>query len=254
MSTTRTTISTGLGESFWVKDRIAPTLMWARERGSFHSRVHVANYYSLLKPDDRIRATAVVDLITSDGNHIASHQEELGPEEHVQVEVVDMEPDFEGTVAVRLLPHTSIEHSHRYLGTLYFVSWYDDEGHVQFSHEQNRMTFDVEQPPRTFLSPGIFLRPELDVNFVLQNNYYGDTPLVSEVVEVALVDADGVDLYKAEFRLPARNSRVLSIDDVFPGAAERARGTVAVRARGSHLNHPFTFVNHANGDFNVHHF
>ena len=254
VTATGTDVGTGTGEAFWVRDRIVPTLMWGRERGPFHSRVHVANYYSLLRPDDRIEATVVIDLIDSVGAHVASYQQELGPEEHVQVEVSALVPEFEGTIAVRLLPHTSIEHSHRYLGTLYFVSWYDDAGHVQFSHEQNRMTFDVDQPVRTFLSPGIFLRPELTVSAVLQNNYFGAAPLPTEDVELALVDVDGTELAVETVRLPARHARVFPLAELFPDAIGRERGTVAVRARGRHLNHPFTFVQHANDDFSIHHF
>jgi len=249
-----TITSAGVGETFWVKDRIVPILMWGREGAGFHSRVHVANYYSLLKPDEAVAGTVLLDLISSNGDLVASEKFDLGPEEHVQVEVGSLLADFEGTIAVRLVPRAELAHPHRYLGTLYFVSWHDDDGHIQFSHELNRMTFDVENPVRTYFSPGIFLRPELAVNVILQSSYFGDEPLPAEQISMALVDVDGKDLATASVSMPARTSKVVALTDLFQGAAERARGTVAIRIRAARLNHPMTYISHANGDFNIHHF
>lgn len=243
---------TPIGEEHWVRDRIVPTLMWGREQSGFHSRVHVANYYSLLKPDEHPDATVIVDLINGGGNRVASHEGQLGPEQHLQLEVADLVSTFEGTIAVRLVPKQTLEHNHRYIGTLYFVTWYDEAGHIQFSHEQNRMTFEPAGRPRTYLSPGILVRPELDIAFILQNSYFGAEPMQNDSVEIALVDAGGRELAARQAQLPARTSTVLSLAETFGQLP--VMDTIAIRVRGNHLNHPFTFVSHANGDFALHHF
>jgi hypothetical protein len=240
------------GEANWVRERVVPTLMWGREDGAFHTRVHVANYYSLMGGDGPVTATALVDLVDTGGAVVAAYEHRLEPEQHLQLDLRDLVASFEGTIAVRLLPTPAPQHSHRFIGTLYFVSWFDDHGHVQFSHEQNRMTFEQDVNERTFLSPGVLLRPEVSLGFIVQNSYFGDEPLADDSIEVAVLDDRGNELGAKRLQLPARTSRVVDVDSFAQGLASHQ--TVALRVRGRHLNHPFTFVRHTSGDFSIHHF
>jgi hypothetical protein len=252
MTTTGVRPALRRGEGGWVRERVVPTLMWARETTGFHTRIEAANYYSLLWPERDVVATLLVDFIDERGELVGQHEQTLGPAQHAHVETKSVVPEFEGTVAVRLVPDPPAEHAHRYLGTLFFATWYDDAGHVQFSHESNRMTFDADESARTFLSPGTIVRPEIAFEFVLQNTYYGDGDIVSDV-DLALLDFDGRVLASTGHAMAPRTSSVLGLE-VFGDGAQRARGSVAVRVTGRHLNHPFTFIHHRNGDFNIHHF
>jgi len=89
------------------------------------------------------------------------------------------------------------------------------------------------------------------VSVILQNCYYGDE-VIDEHVELSLVVGDVIA--SAEISLPPRHSRVIDLDETFNGAFSNASTSVAIRATGRYLNHPFTFVNHVNGDFSIHHF
>jgi len=97
-------------------------------------------------PDRSTECRAYIDLISHDGDLVTAYEQLLGENEHVHVRVAELVDRFEGSIGVRLVPIEPLSHSHRYIATLYFLSWADDRGHVQFSHEQNRMTFDVESP------------------------------------------------------------------------------------------------------------
>jgi len=232
-----------------VRDRVAPTLMWGRVAPGFGSRVEIANYYSLLQPGADVRATATVDLISDDGVWVAGHSTELEPRQQVHLDLSELTDAFEGTIAVRLNPAALPDHPHRYLGTLYFVTWHDDRGHVQFSHEQNRMTFEVENE-RNFLSPGIELRPELEVDVIVQSNYFGPRPPTHQDASITALSAQGERLGNTTATIPAGGSRRVPLASLAPGH----EGTVSVEVEGANLNHPFTFIRHVSGDFNIHHF
>ena len=252
MTVVQTPAEARTGEANWVRERVVPTLMWGREDGTFHTRVHIANYYSLMGGEEPVSAIALVDLVDADGTVVGSIERPLEPEQHLQLDVRDVVSSFEGTIAVRLLPNPPPAHSHRFIGTLYFVSWFDDLGHVQFSHEQNRMTFEQDVSERTFLSPGVLLRSEVQLCFIVQNSYFGAEPLADDTIEVAVLDDRGNELGTRRMQLPARTSRVIDVESVAPGLAPHQ--SIAVRVKGRHLNHPFTFVRHASGDFSIHHF
>jgi len=155
-----------------------------------------------------------------------------------------------------MVPHPVPEFKHAGVGTGYYVYYFDNEGHADFSHEWDPMRFTQRRSPPWLcvVRPTAFPETQL----IVMNSYYGQDESAGSTQWVArLRDGQGVVVAEREMeRIPPRGSRRLRLDEIFPdiAALEARAGTIAVEAVGMNMQGPFTWVSVPGGDFNIHHF
>lgn len=240
----------------YVINRTVPTLVWGREAPDFHTRISLFNYYSLLFPDQNIRAMAHLYIFGEDGKELGHVQETLNPLQQWQYNLSQALGDFQGSIGVQLVPDhlPSIKHD-RFLGTLFFATYWDTQGHCDFTHETDRMRF--EQDSRIQYEPAaIPTSHNLELSIVVQNSFFGeDDSQCDRSWEVEIRDSAGEQLMRRSLTLEPRASIVVPLEDLLPDYRRRLGGRAgSIHVKGRHINQPLTFVRHSSGDFNIHHF
>lgn len=239
-----------------IRQRFVPTVVYAREDDEFHTRLCVYNYFSELFPQVKSGATVAVWLFDTSGNLVAQHDIQIGYRGQVQLDLSTLGVTFEGTAGVSLIPDTPPEFPHKGVGTGYYVLYYDDQGHADYSHEWEAMRFTQAQAPPWLC----VIRPLLfpDTQLIVMNGYYGTDPREGTAQWVVrLRDGQGAILHEVRMEpLPPRGSKRFPLSTVFPDLAEVARShpTLGVEVTGTNIQGPFTFVRVPSGDFNIHHF
>jgi hypothetical protein len=240
----------------YVINRTVPTLVWGREAPDFHTRISIFNYYSLLFPEQDVRAVAHVYLFGEDGQELGHVQETLNPLQQWQCDLAKVSTEFQGSVGVQLVPDylPPLKHD-RFLGTLFFATYWDLQGHCDFTHETDRMRF--EQDSRMQYEPAaIPTSDNLDVSIVVQNSFFGkNESQCDRSWDVEIRDAEGKQLSHRSLTLAPRASIVIPLEDLLPDYRRRLGGRAgSIHVKGRHINQPLTFVRHRSGDFNIHHF
>jgi hypothetical protein len=241
-------------ESPYIVDRIVPMLIWGREDGDFHTRVSLFNYYSLLFPDRNVSATARVFLFDHQGCAAATAERLLKPLAQWQFDLADVVSSFQGTVAVQLIPDYIPRLEHRaYVGTLFFTTYWDGHGHCDFTHETDRMRFEDDARIQ-YDATAIPRSPFVDLSVILQNSFFGsDVARCDPSVSIEARDDGGEVMARRRLSLPPRGSTLLPLGELVPDERARRRAR-SLHVRGRHINQPLTFIRHASGDFNLHHF
>ena len=88
----------------YVINRTVPTLVWGREDDDFHTRISLFNYYSLLFPDQSVRAIAHLYLFGEDGQELGHVQKTLNPLQQWQYDLSKTSTRFQGSIGVQLVP------------------------------------------------------------------------------------------------------------------------------------------------------
>lgn len=240
-----------------IRGRFLPTMVYARERDGFHTRLCVYNYFSELFPDAVSGATVFLWFFDDQGKMVAQRAIPIGFRGQLQFDVASIGIAFEGIAAVSLVPDAAVPaRHHRLVGTGYFVYYSDDAGHADCSHEWEPMRMESSQG-----APWICLvRPRFfpDTHIVVMNAYFGDDARAGAAEWTArLRDGQGHCLAsRAMAPLPARGSARFALSELFPDIAARAEraDNLAVEVQGSNIQGPFTWVQVSSGDFNIHHF
>ena len=250
------TASRAGGAQEFVRHRFVPTSVYAFERGGLHTRLCVYNYYSELYPDVTTGATACMWFFDQSGREVARREEHLGYRGQLRFEVSEVRRDFEGIAALSLVPDTLPDFKPPRVGTGYYVYYYDDEGHADFSHEWEAMKFEPSgsAPWLCLVRPLLFP----DTQLVVMSSYFGPDADAGRSEWVArLRNAHGAVVAARKMPpLPPGGSARLHVGEVFPdvrGLAER-EGTLSVEVQGSNIQGPFTYVRGPGGDINIHHF
>jgi len=244
------------GKQAYVIQRTVPTLAWGREGGGFHTRISLFNYYSLLSEDPPVSSRACIYLFDEDGREAGRKERTLGPREQWQFDLSSAVGDFQGSVAVQLIPDPFPQLRHeRYVGTLFFATYWDAAGHYDYTHETDRMRFDDDESVQYESTP-IPTSPSVEMSVILQSNYFGaDADLCDPCCEVVVKGANGETLAEETLDLAPRSSRIVGLEAVLPDWRRRLGGQGgSVHVKGRHINQPMTFIRHASGDFNIHHF
>ena len=240
----------------YVLDRTVPTLIWGREDDSFHTRISLFNYYSLLTEDRPVESTAHVYLFDEQGQEVARATHQLAPLGQWQCRLSDLVTRFQGSVGVQLVPHTMPPLRHqKYVGTLFFATYWDAQGHADFTHETDRMRYQDDH--RIQYEPAVIpSSPSVDVSVIVQNSYFGEDPAQCDgTFHVDIRRGDGTSIYRKSFALRPRASVVLPLSELVPDLRSQLKGQPgSVHVSGRHINQPLTLSRHAAGDFNIHHF
>lgn len=244
------------GASPYSINRTIPTLIWGREADGFHTRISLFNYYSLLIEDRPVHANAYAYLFTEDGREFGRFERKLEPLQQWQFELSSVTRAFQGTVAVQLVPDSlpALKHQ-KYVGTLFFATYWDDQGHCDFTHETDRMRFAADRHNQ--YEPAVIpSSKDLEMSVIVQNSFFGEDPSDCDpYFAVELRDHRGKSLIQKRMSLGPRASSVLPLRDLFPNYQVRLAGEVgSIHIRGRHINQPLTFLRHRSGDFNIHHF
>jgi len=245
----------GSGEDF-VRERFVPTVVYVRESQEFHTRLCVYNYFSELFPDIRSGASVYIWFFRQCGELAARRELHLPYRGQVQYDLQELGQEIEGTAGLSMVPETLPEFKPRRVGTGYYVVYYDDLGHADFSHEWEPMRFEqmVSEPWLCVIRPLVF--PE--TGLIVMSSYYGlDEVSGSAEWRLRLRDNHGVIVAEKEMMpIPPRGSVRLPVRDVFPDLYTVAAdaGTIGVEAVGTNIQGPFTLVRSPSGDFNIHHF
>ena len=237
--------------------RYMPTMVYVREDAKLHTRLCLYNYYSELFPDVQCGARVLMRFFNQEGEEIAEREEKIGFQGQLHYDVSRIQKQFEGIAAVSLVPDNPIPVNHnRMIGTGYYVCYFDDQGHMDCSHEWEAMSFQktTSAPWLCVVRPHLFPASEI----IVMSNYYGRdlSGAVSEWI-MKLRDERGQVLAEKHMQpIPTMGSRRLLLKDVFPEVDQyaRARNAVAVEVSGTNIQGPFTFVTIPSGDFNIHHF
>jgi len=254
MSKTRNMQSVGPEE--FVRERFVPTVVYVRESKGFHTRLCVYNYFSELFPDVRTGATVYVWFFTQSGKVAGTREFHLPYRGQLQYDLAELKEDLEGTAGLSMVPDTIPEFRARRAGTGYYVFYYDDAGHADFSHEWEPMRFERMQsePWLCVIRPLLFPDTEL----IVMSAYYGmDEVEGSTEWTVRIRNSQGTVLAERKMTpIPPRGSIRLPLHAIFPDVSAIARqaGTIGIEAVGSNIQGPFTFIRSRSGDFNIHHF
>ena len=240
----------------YVIDRTVPTLIWGREDSQFHTRISLFNYYSLLFPDQSVHVTAHLYLFGENGQEQGHVQRTLNPLQQWQCDMGEVSKEFQGSIGVQMVPDylPPLKHD-RFLGTLFFATYWDAEGHCDFTHETDRMRFD--QDSRVQYEPATIPTSEnLELSIVVQNSFFGeDESNCDRSWDVEIRDAEGQQLLHKSLNLAPRASVVIPVGELLPDYRRQLGGRAgSVHVRGRHINQPLTLVRHRSGDFNIHHF
>jgi hypothetical protein len=233
-----------------------PTLIWGRESEKFHTRVSLFNYYSVLNEKESISSQAYVYLFLENGTPAGRYEKMLRPLEQWQFELSSAIPTFQGTIAVQLIPNSmpSLKHD-RYVGTLFFATYWDDQGHCDFTHETDRMRFETDR--KLQYEPAVIpTSPDIEMSVIVQNSFFGHNVKKSDGRwSLEIRDHAGTVLVNHEGTLAPQASKVLAIQDLLPDYRKSLGGRPgSVHVKGRHINQPLTFMRHISGDFNIHHF
>ena len=247
--------NTGGAEEF-VRHRFVPTSVYVREGDDFHTRLCVYNYFSELFPEVKTGALVSMWFFDQEGNEVGRRERRLDYRGQLQFELAELGHHFEGIAALSLIPETLPEIKPPRVGTGYYVFYYDDDGHADFSHEWEPIKFDLAVSP-----PWICLvRPLLfpDTQLVVMSSYFGnDVEAGGGEWTARLRNAQGAIVAEKKMpALPPRGSVRLPVTEVFPevrSLAEREE-TLSVEVVGSNIQGPFTYVRAPRGDINIHHF
>jgi hypothetical protein len=240
----------------YVIQRTVPTLIWGREDESFHTRVSIFNYYSLLIEDRPVTSTAHIYLFDESGREVAHATQVIGPLGQWQCGLSSLIDRFQGSIGVQLVPDflPPLKHQ-KYLGTLFFATYWDDKGHADFTHETDRMRYGDDH--RVQYEPTVIpSSPSLETSIIVQNSYFGADPSeCDKVFHVDLRRSDGTSIFRKSFTLEPRASVVLDLNELVPDVHRVLAGKPgSVHVSGRHINQPLTWSRHASGDFNIHHF
>jgi len=245
-----------LGKARFVRGRTVPSLIWGSEGPDFHTRISVFNYYSLTFADRPVTSQAYVYAFDENGRELGVAQRELGPLEQWQVELSAIAGAFQGLVAVQLVPDylPPLKHE-RYVGTLFFATYWDAAGHMDFTHETDRMRFE-DDSAELYWSTLIPSSERIDTSIIVQNSFFGEQrDGCDSAVEIEVRSASGRTLLDRTLELAPRESRVLALSSLLPeGRGRLGAAPGSVHVRGRHINMPMTLLRHSSGDFNVHHF
>lgn len=240
----------------FVRQRFVPTVVYVREDGEFHTRLCVYNYFSELFPQIKSGGTVAVWLFDNAGSLIVQRDIPIGYRGQVQFDLSTLGVTFEGTAGVSLIPDNPPEFPHKGIGTGYYVYYYDNQSHADYSHEWEPMRF----APADSVPWLCVIRPRLfpDTELIVMNGYYGTDPRQGTAHWVIrLRDGQGKMLREVRMEpLPPRGSTRFPVSAVFPDLADvaRAHSTLGVEVTGTNIQGPFTFVRVPSGDFNIHHF
>jgi len=239
----------------FVVNRFVPTVVYARETAEFHTRLCIYNYFSELFPDILTGATANLWFFNSNGVLVANRSAKLPFKGQLQFDLGELGISFEGTAAVSLVPDTVPAFSHKGVGTGYYVYYFDNLGHADFSHEWEPMRFQPShcEPWLCVVRPLQFP----DTQLVVMSCYYGDNPQGTAKWFLRLRNGAGRIVSEVSMPdIPPCGCTRFALKSVFPDIESVAKreGTIAVEAKGTNIQGPFTWVTVPGGDFNIHHF
>jgi len=242
--------------SEYIIGRTVPTLIWGCESEEFHTRVSLFNYYSLLNENEQVSSQAYIYLFFENGTPAGRYDKVLKPLEQWQFNLSSAIPKFEGTIAVQLIPDTMPPLKHdRYVGTLFFVTYWDAHGHCDFTHETDRMRFGTDR--KLQYEPAVIpTSPDIEMSIIVQNSFFGhDMEKCDSRWFLEIRDHSGTVLVDHKGTLEPRASKALAIEDLLPNYRKRLGGRPgSVHIKGRHINQPLTLLRHVSGDFNIHHF
>ena len=245
-----------LSEAELVAHRFVPTIVYVREEASFHTRLCIYNYFSELFPQVKTGATVHLWFFDRNGACVARQTVPLAYRGQLQFDVRELGIQFEGAAGVSMVPETLPQFTHSGVGTGYYVLYYDDAGHADFSHEWEHMRFRASDSV-----PWIcVVRPRLvpDTQLVVMNRYYGtDAEEGTARWSATLRNGAGQVLATTNMPpIPPRGLVRLRLDEMFADIATHAdrEQVLSVEANGRNIQGPFTLVHARNGDFNIHHF
>jgi hypothetical protein len=235
--------------------RFVPTVVYVRETADFHTRLCLYNYFSELFPDIKTGARVYLRFFDANGHLFAERKINVPYRGQLQFEVSDLNTEFEGSVGVSMVPDTLPEIKPQRVGTGYYVFYYDNTGHADFSHEWESMRFQPSQsvPWLCVVRPLLFPATQL----IVMSSFYGSGPEGTAHWHVRLRNSQGQILAEREMEpIPPRGCRRFELQTAFPDikALAQREGTVAIEVVGSNIQGPFTWVTVPSGDFNIHHF
>ncbi len=239
-----------------VVSKFVPTVVYVREDSLLHTRLCIYNYFSELFPSDRSGAQVSIWFFDQTGATLARRLIPIPYRGQLQFDLKLLDFEFEGTAGVALIPNTIPEFTHKGVGTGFYVYYYDDAGHADFSHEWDAMRFKpIKAEPWTCVIRPLLV-PETDL--IVMNSYYGcDQSQGTANWSARIRNKHGkVVCEKAMPPLPPRSSVRLPISKIFPDVLDLAKAhqTIAIEAVGTNIMGPFTYVKAPSGDFNIHHF
>ncbi|HET9961983.1 MAG TPA: hypothetical protein VFQ34_06585 [Nitrospiraceae bacterium] len=240
----------------YVIQRSVPTLIWGREDGSFHTRISLFNYYSLLVEERPITSTAHLYLFDESGREAAHAVQVLEPLGQWQCALSSLVDRFQGSIGVQLVPDflPPLKHN-KYVGTLFFATYWDAKGHADFTHETDRMRYEDDH--RLQYEPTVIpSSPSIDTSVIVQNSYFGADPSqCDKAFHLDIRRSDGTSVFRKSYALEPRASVVLHLNELVPNIRHLLGDKPgSVHISGRHINQPLTWSRHASGDFNIHHF
>lgn len=233
----------------------------------FATMISFYNYFQEIFPQADTPVNLHFFLFSSDGKQIAHHSQELGAGSFLQKDLRDIcgNTAREGIVGVAAIPAFSLEGLAKdktplrpKIPTGFYVTWFDDNDHVDISHEWNPISMVPGKEKKSFLSYE-FQDGKISPHVVLMNTTLG--------TQESAVARPKLDLYRTEkgkteilssFDLepiPGMGTRVVDVFKTLPAAKElfKKYKTLGLSVTSENMPLPLTMEVHESGDFHIHH-
>lgn len=233
----------------------------------FATVISFYNYYQEIFPQAHTPVTLHFFLFSSDGKQIAHHHEDLGAGCFLQKDLRDIcgRNHREGMVGVAAIPNFSLEELAQdktplrpKISTGFYVTWFDDENHVDIMHEWNPISLVPVKEKKSFLSYE-FQEGKINPYVVLMNTTMGTQAgaIATPKLQLYRTEKGKTEiLSSAELEpIPGMGTRVVDILDTLPSAKElfKKHKTLGLSVTSQNLPLPLTMEVHESGDFHIHH-
>lgn len=241
------------------------TLHWGIARDGFDSILSVFNYYGDAfrgQPTAHTDADLTVQPFNEEGTPLRPAVLAVATGETIHLRISQLWPGHRGVVAARMTPRgrmarlsAPVSGKTKPIATSFFMLYERVGGFRDFSHELFLARNDVEPRPAEWASV-VYPDPLTQAGVVVMNNHLGCDPAeFGSNVEIELLAMDGSALHdRCYFNLMPGGSRVMMLEDAFPGFFQAADTARTIVVRGKNIEQPMTLHLKDGGDFNLHHF
>jgi hypothetical protein len=239
----------------FVINKFVPTLIYVREEENFHTRLCIYNYFSELFPKIKQGATVTFWFFDLNGTFLIKKSIHIDFMGQLQFDVSLLNITFEGTVGLSMIPDKMPDLELNEIRTGYYAYYFDNNEHVDFSHELQPMRFEFQKNSSHMcvIRPNEFPETQL----IVMNAFYGTEPGGNSEWIIKFRNGKGHILEEHKMDLiPPRGCVRIHLLEKFSQLKnlENEEGVLGIEVVGNNLQRPFTYVTLPSGDFNVHHF
>ena len=244
-------------------NKFPPVLHWIKETSSFHTRLHVHNYFSFLFPASDMNAQIVVSIYDENGGHLRDHSTILGKDQSKFIEFNSLLEEvsatsLQGSVTVQIVPDKQVDIFSKYevMGSEFYMSYYSNDGGFSIVHNARSVRYLPSRPLRSVMR--ILVDSSYDTSIVFQNVFYGSflRSLQTLKPEIIILNEEGAYRKLRGPSIPPRGCRevrLLDLDATLGDFLGGQPGAAYLSGKNMYFK-PLTLITHLpSNTFSVHH-